>query len=347
MKNLLPVLALITLPLAASAQTDTLLWNNFETDPTNYMQIAIPLGNATDTSWYTFDVDGLSDGSPSNRPGEWFWSTAFSDNDTIGNTGVLASNSWSNTSSANDNVLITPSIYIGDTNAVLHWKSAPFQTPRYLDGYRILVSTISNDLGQFMDTIFVASEYESLDNSSLPNSFASYTFGPVPTADPMAPFVHGMDGTYTDPNSTTASDSSRLEGRLRPFQLSLAQYSGSTIFIMFEHTSTDDNLLEVDDILVTGTDFTGIHEQQQELAVTLYPNPAHDNVNLRYTLENSTAVTINLYDMNGRLVSSENKGVQSAGAQQATLSVSGIPAGMYRVELVTETGRSNSRVVVQ
>ena len=99
--------------------------------------------------------------------------------------------------------------------------------------------------------------------------------------------------------------------------------------------------------LVTGTDFTGIHENQQTLAVSLYPNPAHEQLNLRYTLENSTAVTINLYDMNGRLVSSESKGTQTAGAQQSTLSLSGIPAGMYRVELVTEKGRSNNRVVVQ
>ena len=115
---------------------------------------------------------------------------------------------------------------------------------------------------------------------------------------------------------------------------------------MFEHTSTDDNLLELDDVLVTGTDFTGIAEHTNEIQVSAYPNPAHDQLNLRYTLDNVTAVTINVYDMNGRLVSSENKGAQTAGAQQATVNVSAIPAGMYRVELVTETGRSNSRVVV-
>jgi hypothetical protein len=346
MKKFLLFSVFIFTGFAARSQTDTLVWNDFETDPASYMQIAIPPGQSTDTSWYTFDIDGLADGSPSNRPGEWFWSSPFSDNDTIGNTAVLASNSWSNSPTPTDNILVTPSIYIGDATAVLSWKSAPFQTPRYLDGYQVIIASGNNDLNAFTDTLFVAAEYASLDNASFPNSFSSYTFLPGPTANPMDPFVHGIDGTYTDPNTTDPNDSSRLLGRLRPFSVSLAAYNGQTIYIMFHHGTTDDNLISVDDILVTGTDFTAVAEQEQGVIFSAYPNPSSENVTISYNLPASSAVTVNVYDITGKLMSVENKGNLS-GSQQHTIDVSAFSAGIYRVELVTAFGRSNQRIVVQ
>ena len=194
-KTLLSAFVLVA-GFAAHAQTDTLLWNNFETDPFAYMQTAIPAGNATDTSWYTFDIDGNADGSSTSRPGEWFWVAPYSTTDSLsGNTGVMGSNSWSNSNTPNQNILITPSLYIGDANAVLSWKSAPFQTPRYVDGYKVLIAVNNNDPAAFTDTIFVASEYTSLNNSGQPFLFSSYSFAPAPTANPIAPFVHGMDRT--------------------------------------------------------------------------------------------------------------------------------------------------------
>lgn len=345
MKKTLLFVSLTLSGLAVKAQ-DTLLWNNFETDPSVYMQLGIPVGSPTDTTWYSVDLDGLPDGSPSGRPGEWFWSAPFSDNDTIGNTGVMASNSWSNTSSPTENLLITPSIYIGDATAVLSWKSTPFQTPRYLDGYQILVAIGSNDPSAFLDTLFVASEFVSLDNQSFPYAYSSYTFAPVPTANPLAPFVHGMDGTFTDPNATDPTDSSRLLGRLRPFSASLAAYNGQTIYIMFHHYTVDDNLICVDDILVTGTDFTSVPSTGHDIVFSTYPNPASDNVTVRFNLAAPSRVSINVYDISGKLLSAESKGNLS-GEQQQNVDVSRLPAGLYRLELVTESGRYNQRIIVQ
>lgn len=331
--------------LAVNAQNDTLLWNNFNTDPFVNMQIALPPGAASDTSWYTFDVDGQADGSGGNRPLEWFWSAAYSDQDTLNNGGVMGSSSWTNSSQPTENLLITPSVYIGDTNAVLSWKSAPRQTPRYLDGYQVIIGTATNDLGSFLDTVFFASEYTSLDNSNAPFSFASYTFTPGPTADPLDPFVHGMDASYTEFDA--ASDSSRLIGRLRPFSISLAQFSGQTIFVMFRHFCVDDNLISVDDILITGTDLTSVAEASGSIPFKAYPNPANDIVNISFELPDAAPVTINVYDMTGKLISTEQKGNLAAGPQSTQVDVSVLATGLYRVELVTGNIRSNTRVVVQ
>jgi hypothetical protein len=344
MKKIILLAAVSISGFAAKAQ-DTLIWNNFENDPFTNMQIAIPPGYLTDTSWYTFDLDGNADGSSTNRPGEWYWSAPFAPGDTLtGNTGVMASNSWSNSNTPNENILVTPSVYIGDTTAVLSWKSAPYQTPRYLDGYQVLIAVGNNDISSFTDTIFKASEYVSLDVPAFPYQYGAYTFLPGPTANPLAPFVHGMDSTYTE--FDPASDSSRLLGRLRPFTYSLAAYNGQTIFIMFRHYCTDDNLLSLDDILVTGTDYTGIHEANSGVSFSTYPNPAKDELNISYELTSSSNVVLNVYNIEGKLMSSENKGILS-GAQTNRIDISNLPAGMYRVELVTEMGRSNQKIVVQ
>lgn len=344
MKKLLLLTAAAVSVLTARSQNDTLLFKDFNTDPFNYTQIAIPPGNISDTSWYTWDLDGQADGSGSNRPLEWFWTLAYSDNDTIGNPGVFGSSSWTNSSQHTENILITSSVYIGDTNAVLHWLAAPRQTPRYLDGYQVIIGTGTNDLGSFLDTVFVASEYTSLNNQSLPNNFASYTFTPGPTANPMAPFVHGMDATYTEFDA--ASDSSRLIGRLRPFSVSLSQFAGQTIFVMFHHYCIDDNLISIDDVLITGTNMTGMPESSGAVRFNTYPNPANDVLNLSFELTESAPVTVNIYDISGKLISTENKGTLS-GQQFVQTDVSTLPAGMYRIELVTGSNRSNSRVIVQ
>src|SRR5574337_1385991 len=168
MKKLL-LFACFVLPAAAmhAQAVDTILFADFETDPSTFIQTALPPGVNWDNNWYNVDIDGLPDGSGSGRPGEWFWTAPWAGADTLmGNTGVLGSSSWTNDPNNEvQNLLILPAIYIADTNATLSWSSAPYQTPRYLDGYQVLISTTDNDPSSFQDTLFVASEYTALNRS--------------------------------------------------------------------------------------------------------------------------------------------------------------------------------------
>lgn len=341
MTKKLPLLFLL-IPSALCAQigTDTLLWEDYNTDPANRLIIGTQSGTAGDTNWYTVDNDLLPDGSGSGRPGEWFWSAAFADSDTINNAGVLGSNSWTNDGVNHvENWLITPSLMIADTTADLSWKSAPFQTPRYLDGYIVLVSTTTNDFMAFTDTLFVASEYTSLDIPGAPNSFASYTF------TPSNGFVHGMDGTYTE--FDPASDSSRLIGKLRPFTLDLSMYAGQSIYIAFVHYSIDDNLLSIDDIFVEGTDVTGITEQPGTIPMHVFPNPANEMVRINYTLPQESDVLLNIYSLDGKAVRTEDQGTRQAGSNSATVDVHDLAPGVYLVSVQTETGVTTRRIVVE
>ncbi|HEU4718576.1 MAG TPA: T9SS type A sorting domain-containing protein, partial [Bacteroidia bacterium] len=279
----------------------------------------------------------------SNRPGEWFWSLGFASVDST--DGVLMSNSWTNMPSTPvDNILVTPRLQIVDGNAQLSWRSAVRQTPHYLDGYMVLVSTSNNDPSSFTDTIFRASEYVSQDNAAFPYDFSSYTFDPAPTANPLSPFVHGMDGTYT---VNEGNDSERLVGVLRPFTVSLAAYSGMTIYVEFDHYSHDDNLLCIDDILVTGTNPSSVAENNSGVTVGAYPNPANDQLTVNLGLKAATNVTVAMYDLSGQLVSTQDFGMQQEGQHRLDMNTAGLAAGMYIMEVQTSTGKTTARVAIQ
>lgn len=317
------------------AQNDTLLWADFETDPSAYIINNLPPGITSDTSWYNWDGDGQGDGSGGGRPLEWFWTAGYATVDST--NGVLGSSSWTNSSSPTENWLITKSVFISDTMADLSWKSAPYQTPRYLDGYFVLVSTTNNDFSGFTDTLFRAAEYVSLNNPSLPNDYSSYTF--------TTGFVHGQDGTYTEFDPT--SDSSRLLGVLRPHTLSLSQYAGQNIFVAFVHKSVDDNLISVDDILITGTNSVGIKETTADVKINAYPNPASDKLNLDLNMMQASDVTISMFDLAGRKVYSEKLGRLSQGEHKRALDITGMAAGMYQVQIATAGGVVNVKLEVK
>jgi len=313
MKKLLMILVFAISANVVLAQSDTLLYENFDVDPTaNYL----PFNSGNDIQWVNFDADALPDANA--RPQEWFWSeVGFSTIDSA--DACLYSSSWlASFLPGNRNWLMTPPLQIVDASAVLSWESAPRQTPLYVDGYTVLISTTDNIEASFTDTLFQAGQYL----TGAGNDFAAYTFSPG--------FVHGADGTFIEYDN--AADSSRFVGVLRPFTASLAQYSGQTIYIAFLHDADDDNLVSLDDILVTGT-AVGLNEVKNELGLSLYPNPSSSNIELTYTLAAKSSVVADVYDMRGSKVLSFNNGMQSVGAQKITVDVSELSSGVYNIVL--------------
>src|SRR5436853_1600081 len=138
MKKIITSLLFTFFTAMCLAQNDTLLIENFNQDPTgnaNFQYQIQPPGQVNDQNWYDWDQDGLADASTAGgRPGEWFWqSGGFAIEDS--SDGCMASNSWTNDPNTPvENYLITPAIQIIDNQAVVYWKSATYQTPRYLDG---------------------------------------------------------------------------------------------------------------------------------------------------------------------------------------------------------------------
>jgi hypothetical protein len=320
MKKITLLLFILSTAFYAKAQNDTLLYDNFDVDNSANWNL---FNNGNDTVWVSFDLDANMDFN--GRPGNWFWSpNAFGGFDS---TGCVFSSSWFNTPAACANYFITPPIQIIDGAAVLNWKSAPRQTPRYLDGYQVLVSTTDNYEISFTDTLFSAAEYTS-GGSANGYNFSLYGFTPG--------FQHGADTTYVEFDA----DSSAFIGLLRPFSVSLAQYSGQTIYIAFLHDAFDDNLIAIDDILVTGNLSVGLNETELLTSATLYPNPATDRAHLRFNTSKAGNTNFSIYDVQGRIVKSQSMYLTGF-AQEIGIPVRDLATGHYT--LVAESNGSVSR----
>ncbi len=72
------------------------------------------------------------------------------------------------------------------------------------------------------------------------------------------------------------------------------------------------------------------------------PNPFSRTTVIRYALPTPANVTIEVYDLQGRLISSKAVGVQAAGAQQATLGRPG-PSGLYLYRVRMADPRSGAQ----
>lgn len=349
------IASLFMLSFSNLISQSVLLYQDFEFFPSPYHStidsVAISPGNTTDTTWYTFDLDLIPDASGGNRPDAWFAIRPFSDADYtatgyIDNNGnadlntVMGANSWNNlgegTAGKEDNWIITPSVTLG-ANDTLFWKAAPRQTPRYLDGYEVLLSTTTNDVSAFTTVLFTAAEMTALGTDS---TFATFQFAPSNA------FIHGIDGTYVE----YANDSIRLIGQLRPFFKSLSAYAGQKVFIAFHHNSHDDNLISIDDVII-GNKVNQVLNSTAELkndgSFKLFPNPASDNVDLQYVLKASSAVSITVYDITGKVVYTENKGTQSTGLNSATINTSLFSKGYYTVAVQSASSRTVGKLIVK
>jgi|GEM_PF-1169624 len=70
-------------------------------------------------------------------------------------------------------------------------------------------------------------------------------------------------------------------------------------------------------------------EAPGEDGLSLYPNPAHDQVDILYRTENGGTVSLELYDAGGRKVSTVYAGECLAGDNRLTYNVSGLSPGIY------------------
>lgn len=349
MKKIYVLLSMFLLTGTFVKAQDTLLFEDFEL--TRFYDTLLIDANVSgilpgsvtdDPNWYSVDSDGDTDGSGGSRPDGWFalqpfsvvdqYETVYGGTPPDTNT-VLGTNSWTTSLLPQQNWLITSSVQLGSADT-LFWKSAPRQTPRYLDGYQVRLSTTTNtdNFSNFSNILFDAAQMTVLGTDT---TYSTYTFS--------TGFVHGQDGTYIDYAGTSNSH----QGQLRQFSAPLNAYANQKVYIAFIGNSTDDNLISIDDVMIRGTLYNSINENKNDLSLNLFPNPATDNVQVNYTLSSESMVTINLYDVTGKLVATESKGEQAQGRHFAHINTSDLAKGFYTVNVVTSFGASTSKLIVR
>ncbi len=78
---------------------------------------------------------------------------------------------------------------------------------------------------------------------------------------------------------------------------------------------------------------------------SVFPNPANGQINVRYTLEASEIVCLELRDITGRLMTDQNLGNKTQGLQHEIISIEEIPAGIYMLSLKYAIHTHTTRIV--
>src|SRR5690606_18827087 len=78
---------------------------------------------------------------------------------------------------------------------------------------------------------------------------------------------------------------------------------------------------------------SSIDENQLNESLNVYPNPAKDNVTLTFDLNKSEKINIEIYDVMGKLVYTEDLGTVLSGNTIKNLNISHLNSGLYLVNI--------------
>lgn len=333
MKAYILLIASLFFSISISGQVDTVLFQDFQTDVFQIMDIE-PTGD--NVNWINYDEDGLSTNLGTQESMQWYGGEANVNalDSVTGETNFVAISSsfLENFLPGNRNWMVLSPQEIIDDTYMLHWKSAPGQLPRYMDGYQVLISTTTSDLSSFTDTLFTAASMDAITGDGQSTDYSNFTFTPG--------YLHADGGTNTN---YFVEGTGIYFGILEPHSVSLASYVGQTVYIAFLHDSDDDERIQIDDILLTkASDPSALNEYEDDVfRMELYPNPAHHDMFLNFQLDQSKIVSYSIYDTQGKLVFESSRMVYSSGLQTRRVDLESFSSGHYILKLNVE-GKTQS-----
>ncbi len=95
--------------------------------------------------------------------------------------------------------------------------------------------------------------------------------------------------------------------------------------------------------------FVGVEEEEvaNTNALNAFPNPAGDFLNVSFTLDGSQDVTIELFDVSGRLVRDGEQQQYSAGFNQVTIGTADLAEGLYIVRMTTASAVLQRKILIK
>jgi hypothetical protein len=91
---------------------------------------------------------------------------------------------------------------------------------------------------------------------------------------------------------------------------------------------------------------TGIAEVKAQMEYSIYPNPAANVINIKYTLKEETNVKVMVTDNSGKKIMSRNLGKQSAGDYKNEVDISELSEGNYFLTIIINDKPINNQFVV-
>ena len=84
---------------------------------------------------------------------------------------------------------------------------------------------------------------------------------------------------------------------------------------------------------------------EKKLEMDIYPNPTKSETVITYYLAEESVVSIDIFDITGRIANSLVKQVQPKGNKQVVLNLSSFPEGIYFLRLNTDNGTVTKKII--
>lgn len=111
------------------------------------------------------------------------------------------------------------------------------------------------------------------------------------------------------------------------------------------NTPTNNDYLWVDNLAFSGS-VTGIENHESFVTdMSIYPNPSSDMVNFKFNIKTAQQINIEISDINGKLIRSENFG-KIQGETYQNMNISGIAKGTYFVKIKGEKSIETRKLVI-
>ncbi len=198
--------------------------------------------------------------------------------DVTGTTSSWFASSYSSNYFAKINGYVSGTTYANEDWLI---NTSPISLNNRTDAYLSFTSMMSSYGNNTTLSVLISTDY---DGESDPNNF---------TWTDLTSYATLSTGSYT---STASGD------------IDISNWLNNSVYIAFRfiNSTESSNIWEIDDILVSGTPTSTGIETGKDAIISIYPNPASDQLNITFTSTNNLA-NIKIYSISGDLITSFNK----------------------------------------
>ncbi len=87
------------------------------------------------------------------------------------------------------------------------------------------------------------------------------------------------------------------------------------------------------------------NKQVAQGIISVYPIPFSNNVNISFTLQEKSTVKLELFNYNGKLISTLVNGLTQQGKHKVLFEGSELPPGIYFLTLKTNKGTHTTKII--
>lgn len=117
-------------------------------------------------------------------------------------------------------------------------------------------------------------------------------------------------------------------------------------FIVFVQNPTTKEVYQSFASIPTGAPASGVSELRNFQFLEMYPNPANTQTTVGFGLKSAENVKISVYNLLGKKMFAEDKGLLTAGVHEAQVNVAEWPNGIYMMTVNTGSGTLTRKLIV-